>query len=320
MLKVSETQKYYYVLNFICPEIAAVLQKVNTETAAEVQEIRIRAGQPVMLTAGGRTVFIHKTGALSFINTIGLLTATANDIEETFKKLCEYSVHTRELEIKNGYLKISGGHRAGIGGTYVGGILQEISSINIRVARQYHGSSNEILNSIPSDFGGIIIAGAPNSGKTTLIRDIARKLSNGEYFKDEHRYRRVTVIDERGEIAALVKGQPQNDVGSCDVITGMEKEQGIEIAVRTLSPEYIVLDEIGKITEARAVSAALSCGVKFIATIHAGSLLELKANRSMGLMLESGAFSHVVMLGGGAGRIKMIITAGEMGVKSGVSA
>lgn len=148
--------------------------------------------------------------------------------------------------------------------------------------------------------------GPPTSGKTTMIRDMARILSSGF----QGRYYKVTVIDERGEIAACSGGQPQNDIGlCCDVLDGYEKGEGMMMALKTLGPEVLICDELGSNREIQAVTAALNCGVRVIATIHAGSAEEVYRRTSLSALLDTGAFDQLVLLYGRerAGEIRQVV-------------
>jgi stage III sporulation protein AA len=243
-------------------------------------------------------------------------------MEESFRNLCSYSVYSHENEIRNGYITLSGGHRAGICGTAVlqsdsVSSVRGISSINLRISREIRGAADELLDRIWDRLaGGLLLAGAPSSGKTTILRDLARQLSSGV----RGNLKKVAVIDERGEIAGTYCGVPQNDLGCCcDVLDGYPKAEGILLAVRTLSPDIILCDEIGSEREVGAVEQGLNTGVILIASIHAGSIEELVRRKQAIKLLRTGAFATVAQLDAskGPGKIAGIYKAGDLLAETG---
>lgn len=253
---------------------------------SEIAEIRLRAGRPA--------VSVDMNGAMKICSE----RMSVDDIADYFAEVCRYSVHSYQDEIAEGFVTLDGGHRVGVCGTAVrenGRItfLKDISGLNIRVAHAVKGCSNELFERVGEC--SLLVAGKPLSGKTTVLRDLARRL--GER-------RRVTVIDSRGEIAAAVHGLPSYDIGlNTDVLSGCGKSEGIMLALRSMSPEFIICDEIAH--DGEAVEEALSCGVKIIASVHAGSAAEIKAR--LGSMAEK--FDAAAVLGG-RGRILELIKSG----------
>lgn len=236
------------------------LSKIRvTVPFSELSEIRVRAGRPA--------VSVDIFGNMRICSEV----FSAEEIAACFAEICGYSTHSYEEQIARGYIALDGGHRVGICGTAVrthGKIefFKDISGLNFRIAHEVIGCSDEIFRRCFSDgIISLLIVGKPLSGKTTILRDLARRL--GER-------RRVTIIDSRGEISASVRGSPSLDVGlNTDVLCGCEKSEGIEFAVRTLSPEVIICDEISD--DGDALENALRCGVKVIASAHAGSFGEV---------------------------------------------
>lgn len=249
---------------------------------SDIYEIRIRAGRNVVLeTACGRAI----TGK----------PVTVNEIAECIKGFCDHSLHSFEKELKEGFITLRGGHRAGFcgtavvkNGTFEG--LKDISGINIRIAKEVTGAGEPLKSAVfGDDFKGLLICGKPMSGKTTVLRDLCRIIGDR---------RKLSVIDSRGEIAAVYCGVPQNNVGTfTDVLNGYGKEEGVEIATRTLSPEYIACDEITGCDG--LVRLCLNSGVKMIFTLHCGSMEQAKKTGAV----KSGAISHVAFLGGKIGQI-----------------
>ena len=219
------------------------------------------------------------------------------DLEESFRILCGYSVHSHEEDLKNGFLTLKGGHRAGLCGTaglqdgHVVG-MREISSIHLRIARQIDGAGNAVVDTFRSGLVSTLICGTPGSGKTTILRDAAMQLANGALG----RRLKVAVIDERGEIAATHQGVPQNRMGMCYILDGYPKSIGMQIALRTLSPDLIVCDEIGSEEDASGIEQSLYAGVTVLATAHAGRVEELYHRPQLSRLLQGGAFSRIILL------------------------
>lgn len=274
-----------------------------------IQEIRLRAGRPLMFTAMGENCFLLENGDITGEYIPGRCVAVSfEDVSETFKNLCNNSVYSHRQEIKKGYITINGGHRAGITGTAVWendsvSNVKNISGINIRVASSHRGCSENLKNLI--DSGGILICGEPCSGKTTMLRDLAYQLSVSRKL-------RVTVVDSRGEICSVSLGIPREDSGYCDVLDGYTVKYGVEQAVRCLSPQVIICDELGE-EDVDSLRRGLNSGVTFVTTVHCKNPAQLK-KRSQGIkLLETGAFANMVFLKSckEAGKISEIIKLGE---------
>ena len=282
-------------------------------------EVRIRVGMPISLTCAGNIWFMDKHSQMhNRPPSIGYYLVTQDDIAQSVISLCAYSVHSHQEEMRGGFISLRGGHRAGISGTAVvqnGKIcaVRDISSINLRVARDIEGIATALMEQAFPDgrLCGLLIAGPPSSGKTTVLRDIARQLSNGYTGK----YIKCVVVDERCEIGAVFDGIPQNNMGlCCDILSGYPKGEGIWHAVRSLSPQVVICDEIGGAQEAENIIEGLNCGVKIIATAHAGNLDELLERPQIRRLFEYGAFERVVQLEGAEvpGTITKTVEAGEL--------
>ena len=288
----DKTERFESVLYGVAPRIRAVLGKLPVTIKSNAEEIRLRAGLPVALTVCGETVFIRTSGQTSFIITRDLLISEKTDIEESFRLLCKSSVYAHENELKNGFIMMDNGHRAGVCGTLSeGGIMHDITSLNIRIAKEIIGAANDIVRGF--DGGGLLIAGPPGSGKTTVLRDLIRQLSGGICG----RHYRVAVIDSRGEISGGVNGKSGNDLGpDCDVLLTADKAAGIEMAVRTMFPHIVAFDEIGTKEELKRVSESFCAGVTVITTAHIGSVDDLMRRSVTAALIESGAVSKVALL------------------------
>lgn len=308
--------KFDDAVNGLSTRLRPILHGLPDAIKEQAYEIRLRRERPLSITCAGGTVFLTSSYQPTYLVRDNLLVVNKAELEESFQTLCSYSIHSHQNEIKNGYVTMRGGHRAGICGTAVvsGGevvSVRDVSSINLRVAREVSGAADEFFTQTDwNQNGGFLIAGAPSSGKTTLLRDIARQLSWGRMEAPM----RVAVIDERGELAGTFQGESGNDLGPCcDILDGYPKGIGILQAVRTLSPQVIICDEVGDEADLESMKAGMNAGVRMIASIHAGSLRELLQRRQARELLATGAFFSVVLLEGQAhvGKIAEIYRAGE---------
>lgn len=272
--------------------LRSVLEQIPNQVKTNVQEIRLRSGLPLALTIEGETVFVEKTGGLSFIYKSNLVTVTQKEIDDCFLELCGHSVFAHEEEIKNGFIAMNSGCRAGIcGNLNKEGFVNEITSINIRIAHQIKGAANQIISNYLGK--GMLICGPPGSGKTTVLRDMVRQLSQGYRQKNY----RVCVIDSRYEISGAFNKNYINDLGySYDLIITPNRAKGIEIALRTMFPEIIAFDEIGTMDELRAVQSSFHSGVSIITTAHLGSVDELLSRNITEELIKCGAISQVALL------------------------
>lgn len=284
------------------PRIKERLLSISDEIKKETFEIRLRAEGALILCGTYGCGFINSDGRFSLIYPKSPLVVTKQEIDATLSRMCSFSMHTYQQNLVDGYITLSGGHRVGICGTAVNEksiimSVREISSLNIRIAREVYGVSRKILDEVFYEHvSSLIIAGPPSSGKTTLIRDIARELSGGFGCC----YRKVVIADERGEIAAVKDGIPQNDIGlNSDVICGFPKGTAIMNALKSMSPEVIICDEVGTKDEIEAIEYGLNSGVKFILTVHASSCEELKRKKQIKMLLETGEFNNIVLLKSG---------------------
>lgn len=281
----------------LCGEVGTVLSLLPESIKSTVHEIRLRSEKPLALSDGTTTMFVSEKGRILYSLSDKAFTVTQRNISDIFKSICNYSVYSHQNEIKNGYITIRGGHRIGLCGTAVikdGHIsaVNDISSLNIRIARQIFGVSKGIIEQHCPFDGGILIAGAPSSGKTTLLRDLAYRLSLGI----DCRIMRTAVIDERGELSGTFGGIACNNLGLSDILNGYPKGEGIMQAVRALSPQVIICDEVGTDEDVNAVAQGFNAGAVIISTIHAPSYSELMMRSQTKKLLNTGAFHTVLML------------------------
>lgn len=281
------TSSFEQVIPYFPSTIAAALQEIPATKKTQIQEIRLRIGRRIQLICAGE---------VSLLNS-GIL-VSREMLDDIFLRICEHSVHSCCEELRQGFVTIAGGCRVGLCGSAVmhEGVTQmvrDVSGMNFRIAGEVKGCAADLVGRVFSrGTCGLLLAGAPNSGKTTILRDICRILGA--------RYR-ISVIDERGEIAALHQGISPFDMGEqTDVFDGYPKAEGIALAVRVMSPEILVCDEIGGSDEVDALLPALHTGVHLIASAHADSLPALYERPQLRRLLEANAFSYAAMLGTGA--------------------
>ncbi len=309
---IEGTFEFDGAIEFLAENLKKKLAYIGSIQKEITREVRVICGCPLQIVDKNGTRYVTSEGKLGFKPDNRCYIVTKNDVEESFRRICGYSLHTHQNDIRNGYITLKGGHRAGICGTAVldGSsvtTVKDISSINIRIARQITGICEKILPSwVVNDTRSLIIAGPPCSGKTTLLRDVARTLSASG--------KRVSVVDERGELSAVFQGLPQNDLGNCcDVLNYYPKPFGIMTALRVMSPDVIVCDEIGGYEEAQQIKSGLNCGVRFILTAHCFDGETFFRRPQINELLESKEFSCVAFLKGGTnvGQPAEIITMGK---------
>lgn len=271
--------------------VTAALGKTELE---DVREIRLRRGRPLTLSTSGGECYLAANGKRLAKAEPSALFLYEEDLEETVLRLCGYAVHTHQEELRNGYVTTETGLRVGVGGTVTVSdgkplSVHSVTSLCFRISRLHSDRSAPLCRLLTADGtpSSMLLCGQPSSGKTTLLRDIARRLSEGA---DGRRWR-VAVVDERGELSF-------GDVlGDCDVIRGCPKPEGIRRALRLLAPDVIVFDEWATEEETAAVADVLPCGVAVITSCHAASLQALGRRRLL-LPAVQGGFEWLVELVG----------------------
>ncbi len=301
-------------ISFLPPRLKQILSDVSDEIKEKTYEVRLRTEKCIVLITSDGVIFADK-GKVTYIHSENLHKVTRQDINETFNRLCDYSVYSHSDSIVQGFITIHGGHRVGICGTAVtdnGRItsIRSISSLNIRIAREFRGCADKIIAEVfRKGLTNIIIAGPPSSGKTTLLRDIVRQISSGISGVCH----KVTVVDERCEIAPVNDGICVFDLGfNTDILSSFPKAEGIMCALRTLSPDMIVCDEIGTNDECESVKCGLNSGICFALSIHASDIYELKNKPQFRLLAESGVDAKIVILGNKPCTVKEFREIGEM--------
>lgn len=283
----SEQKTISEILNSF-PQI--LKQKIIQENICSIEEIRIRTAKPVILKSN-----INEK-ILDYV-------PTAETVLQILQKICDNSLYSYQSQICEGFITLKGGHRVGITGNAIikeGKVttLNYISSLNFRIARQVLNCSSKAIIHIINEntVWNTLIVSPPGLGKTTLLKDIIRKISNGI---PETNFKGITcgVVDERGEISATYKGTSQNDLGiRTDVIDNIPKAIGMKMLIRSMSPKVIIADEIGSNEDIQAIEYAVSSGVNGIFTAHANSLEQIKENPILNKLILNGYIDKILML------------------------
>ncbi|MCI7100300.1 MAG: stage III sporulation protein AA [Lachnospiraceae bacterium] len=256
----------------------------------QIQEIRLRCGKPVKLLENGRERMMQGSTVL-----------TAGDMQETMEFVSRFSMYAYEEEIRQGFLTIRGGHRVGIAGKAVlsqGQIrtIRNISFIHIRIACQYRDCALGLLPYLYENgrLRSTLIFSAPGQGKTTLMRDLIRLVSDGNAFGLPET---VAVVDERGELAACDQGVPQNDLGAqTDVLDGCPKTLGMRLMLRSMAPSVLAVDEIAEGSDVDAVFKAAGCGCVLLATAHGESMDRLLEKEGFRRLKQARVFDRYIQL------------------------
>lgn len=258
-------------------------------------ELRVRAGRPVEI--------VSLSG-----DTLCKEAVPAELVARTAQALAGHSLYAREEELKEGFFTIEGGCRVGVCGRMTAAdgrvaALTHVGSVNVRVARPVPGVADRVMSALYQEGRPLsaLVISPPGLGKTTLLRDIARQLSDGTDFGSGVA---VALADERGELAGCRLGIPTLEVGvRTDVMDGCPKRLSIPLLVRAMSPSVLVTDELGHPGDAQAVLDAMRCGVRVVASAHARD--EAEAETRLGADL-TGAFDRIIVLGGAVGQVRRI--------------
>ena len=254
--------KFNEVIEYFDYNLQSLFNKIPSKIRPTVTEIRIKVNQPiVIITLNGR-YYLSSCGLTDSLHNCYKI--SRNEFNECIKKMCNYSFFAFENQINEGYLTLKNGHRVGVCGYFSnnGEIIScnDIYSVNIRIARQIKSYGKYVADKFLIRRNHLLISGKPASGKTTLIRDIATELSANKV--------KVLISDERNEIAAGSNGKYEFSLGPfCDVISNCKKSVASEIAIRTMSPDVIIFDEIG-LNDIETIKKLSNSGVYVIATFH----------------------------------------------------
>lgn len=286
---------FLYAAELLPVGLKQAIERLSFSDTARVSEIRLRSGGFLSVKLECEEMLVTYGGKLSK-SSVNAVSTYKSDVEFVFERAFESSVYSFERELKEGFITVHGGNRVGFSSSFVfenGGIkrIADITGVNIRIAKEALCCSSEIFDRLGFNKPiSLLVCGPPASGKTTQLRDITRVLGN--------RFS-VTLIDERGEIACAKNGVLQNDVGRfTDVLSGVDKAQGIRRAIRLLSPVFIVTDEIGAMDELSAFEYAENSGVKIIASTHADSIDGALSKPLIKKLCKRGFFDAAVFLNG----------------------
>jgi len=266
---------------------------IRLNCSQNITEIRLRTKCKIIIVCGKNEIVLD-------------CITTPKVILDILLNVSKNSIYAIQNDLNNGFVVIRGGHRIGISGevVYVDGKIKNIKnicSLNIRVARQVYGCADRILSEIivNNEFLNTLIVSPPGCGKTTLIRDIIRQTSNGIpslNFKGKN----VALIDERGEIASVYEGVASLDVGvRTDIMSNVNKASGMKMMIRSMAPDIIATDEIGKKEDIIAIKEAILSGVKVIFTMHGDSIKSILKNQNIKELLDLNIFSKIIILSNG---------------------
>lgn len=266
-----------------------------------LQEIRLRADKPLIILTDNTERFVSPQGRIvDRQEEAGK--PTSKELEEILNHLCRYSLYAFADEIRQGFLTVQGGHRVGLAGQVIlddrGRIknMKYMRYLNIRISHQVRGAADFVIPFLFEE-GHVLstlIISPPGGGKTTLLRDLIRQVSEGTLYGPGVN---VSVVDERSEIAGSYLGIAQNDVGiRTDVLDGCPKVEGMMWLIRSMAPRVLAVDELGTIEDVQALRLASGCGCKLLATIHGGSMDEIKRKDYMRYVIQEGMFDRYVML------------------------
>ena len=285
------------------PEIEAGMKMLP-----QMEEIRIRIGQPVLMRQKGKDYWFHpyEKRIEPFLerrrwNREGIV--EEKELREMLSYITRYSLYAYEEELRQGFVTVQGGHRIGVAGQMlqkedeIRGMLH-ISSLNIRIAREVWHCADEILPYLwkgEEQLHHTIFVSPPGCGKTTVLRECIRMLS---YGTTAHSGQKIGVVDERSELAACYRGIPQNDLGPrTDVLDGCKKSEGIRMLLRSMSPQIIAVDELGGEEDFQALREAFTCGCSLIGTLHGKTFSDVCRQHWMLRWRRENWLERIVVLG-----------------------
>lgn len=301
-------------------ELKSVIAGCLENQLDRVEEIRLRMGRPLVLRLGDKELTVKNDGSPSCNLHDGRI-ITRQDLDKNLEILSQNSLYAWEDEFKNGYLTIAGGHRVGLAGRAVleqGVIktLKDISGLNYRIGREVIGCADKVIPFVLEKQSVLhtLVVSPPQCGKTTLLRDMIRQISDGIahlQFKGVN----VGLVDERSEIAGAYEGQPQFRIGlRTDILDACPKAQGMIMLVRSMSPRVIATDEIGKSEDIEALHQTLQSGVSVLTTVHGASIEEIGQRPVLRDLLKSRFFERIIVLSRrkGAGTLEAVYNGKSM--------
>jgi stage III sporulation protein AA len=292
------------LLPFLAPRLGPLIDEVSRRLPGPLTEVRLRSGRPIHLLWAGGDGFLRPDGRAG-PDSAGAMRCDPDELTRTLQLMTQGSLYAWEEEIRSGFLTLPGGHRVGlVGRALVEGrairTLQPISGLNLRIARSIPGVASTILPALVSAgrICSTLLIGPPGSGKTTLLRDLCRLISLGAPALGLPG-QKVGVVDERSEIGGAVGGVPTHDLGPrTDLLDGAPKAIGLMLLIRSMSPQVVAVDELGRPEEGEAVREALHAGVALLATAHGRDLADVARRPTLAALMADGAFRRAVILRG----------------------
>ena len=281
------------IINLLPRGIRQVVRRQITNIG-NLQEIRLRAGKPLIFMYRGEELIPEQEKGQRYI-------VSKEEIKELMEYISSYSLYAFEEDMKPGFITVGGGHRGGIAGQAIieGGKvrnLRYITSVNVRMSHEITGCGDKVFPFVTKCRRPLhtLLVSPPGCGKTTLLRDMIRQISNGNSYT---KAMTVGVVDERSEIAGCYHGIPQNNLGiRTDVMDACPKVEGMLMMIRSMRPQVLAVDEIGEAEDVQAISYAMHCGLKMLATAHGESMEELKKKPVFSRMIGEKRFERYVFL------------------------
>lgn len=303
------------VTDFFAGNLRSILLGLSPDVWQRLEEIRLRLARPLVLNLRNGEAFVNEQGRV--VDADDAWIVTINDLHRTVQLVTGSSLYAVEDELRQGFVTVAGGHRVGFAGRVVldsGRVrtIKHLAALNFRISHEVLGAADSIMPLLVNGRAvrNTLIVSPPRAGKTTLLRDAVRQLSNGVPSLD---FPGVTVglVDERSEIAGCFHGVPQRDVGlRTDVLDACPKVEGMMMLLRALSPQVIATDEIGRREDVRALEDVLNAGVSILATAHALSVDELRRRPNFRELLALGMIERFIILGRsrGPGTVEHVIS------------
>ena len=315
------------VLETFPQDLRARLGALPIDVASRLEEIRLRSGRPLQLVLDHGDAFLGRDGRLT-ADPGEAFWPDGDLVGRTVARLSQWSVYALDEELRQGFITLRGGHRVGLAGR--GNVtdgrlraLKDIASLNIRISREILGAAQALIPHVLS--GGrwlsALLISPPQCGKTTLLRDLARVMSEGLPNLGV-RGVKVGIVDERSEIAGAVAGVPQRDVGPrTDVLDAVPKAEGMVMMIRSLSPEVLITDEVGRPEDARSILDAARSGVTVVTSAHGLDAADVSGRPATRMLFDEGVFERIVVLSRrrGPGTIETVVRPGSRAGEGGVS-